>query len=131
MFRLIAICKSFDLLLYPNSVFTISLKTNRLYIHKIIPSTLFVNSIPIHIGYVIRYSKIKAIWKDNKTWLIKNEGDEGDGDNSTLIKLEKPDENKINMLKDIYYEENMISKKNIYPDLNFSLNNGDYLKSDF
>ena len=32
------------------------------------------------------------------------------------------------MLKDIYYEENMTSKKIIYPDLNFSLNNGDYLK---
>lgn len=133
--------KSFDLLLYPNSVFAISLETNRLYTHEIVPSNLFVNRIPTRMGYVIRCSKTRAIWKDNKTWLIKDNMENKDvenkdvenkdmenKDNITLIELEKPDENKINMLKDIYFEENITSKKIIYPDFNFSINDGDYLK---
>jgi hypothetical protein len=46
--------KHFDVILYPNSVFLMSLNTNRLYTHEIIPSTLPVDSIPTRL---VRWSK--------------------------------------------------------------------------
>src|SRR5690606_15009020 len=64
--------KSFDVVLYPNSVFMISLSTNRLYTHEIIPSVLPIDRIPVRMGYVIRCSKTKAVYKDDKTYMYQN-----------------------------------------------------------
>jgi hypothetical protein len=114
--------KSFDLVLYPNSLFVIGLETNRLYTHEIVPSNLFVDKIPTRLGYVIRCSKTKAIHKNNKTFIISPD--------SNLIELVNVDtgDKRIEELKEIYYKENMTSKKIIYGFNNFSVNNGDYLK---
>lgn len=112
--------KSFDLLLHSNSVFMISLETNRLYTHEIVPSNLFVDKIQTRMGYVIRCSKTKAVYKNNKTWLVD--------ENNNLIKLDEQNNEKIDELKDLYFKENMTSEKIIYKGHSFSLNNGDYLR---
>src|SRR5690606_19207153 len=46
----------FEICLYPNSVFAISLETNRLYTHEICPSVLPIEHLPVRMGYVIRCS---------------------------------------------------------------------------
>lgn len=114
--------KSFDLVLYPNSLFVIGLETNRLYTHEIVPSNLFVDKIPTRLGYVIRCSKTKAIYKNNKTFIISP-----DGDLIELVNVDTEDK-RIEELKEIYYKENMTSEKIIYGFNNFSVNTGDYLK---
>jgi hypothetical protein len=63
------LAKQFDVTLFPNSVFIISLLTNRLYKHEIVPSTLNVDQIPVRLGYVIRCSNTKALFKSDKTWI--------------------------------------------------------------
>ena len=114
------LAKQFDVILYPNSLFVISLRTNRLYTHEIIPSSLPVDIIPTRMGYVIRCSKTKAIYKNKKTFLINNDMSE--------TELSNPDEENIQRLKDLYFKENISSKKIIYEGFNFSLNTGDYSK---
>jgi hypothetical protein len=110
----------FDIVLYPNSLFLMSLKTNRLYTHEIVPSGLSIDKIPTRMGYVIRCSGTKAIWKNGKTWLVEK--------NNNLIELTEPDEEGVKRLKELYYKQNMTSERIVYEGFNFSLNNGDYLK---
>lgn len=109
--------KKFEIILYPNSVFIIPLSTNRLYTHEIIPSVLPIDKLPTRLGYVIRCSKTKAIYKDNDVYINDN------------IKLEEPNEEDIKELKEIYLMENMSDELIFYDkSFNFSLNKGDYLK---
>lgn len=110
--------KQFDVILYPNSVFLISLNTNRLYTHEIIPSVLPVDNIPTRLGYVIRCSTTKAIFKDNQTFIIDNE----------YIKLEEPNMENFKEIKDKYYLENLTDEIVHYNDIYYSLNKGDYTK---
>lgn len=109
----------FDIILYPNSVFIMSLSTNRLYTHEIVPSQLSVNMLPIRLGYVIRCSKTNAIFKNNQTHIV---------DKNNYIKLEEATENDIKILKNLYYKENMTDEIIKYENINFSLNKGDYCK---
>lgn len=109
----------FDITLYPNSVFIMSLMTNRIYTHEIVPSGLPIDKIPTRMGYVIRCSNTLATYKDGRTYLNKG---------NKLIEMEEPDEEGIGRLKDLYYMENMTSEKVVYSGFNFSLNKGDYLK---
>lgn len=111
--------KSFNVTLYPNSVFLIPLSTNRLYTHEIIPSILPVESIPKRMGYVARCSKTKAIFKDNQTYIEEN---------GILTKLTIPFEDDIHKLKQKYYEENVSTNLIEYDNIYFSLNSGDYEK---
>jgi hypothetical protein len=111
--------KKFDITLYPNSVFIMSLLTNRLYTHKIVPSIMPINKIPIRLGYVIRCSKTKAVFKDNKTFIVE----EGD-----CIELKEPSEDNIKELKDAYYKENITDQIINYGNIYFSMNLGDYKK---
>lgn len=111
--------KHFDLTLYPNSVFLMSLSTNRLYTHEIIPSVLPVDMIPTRLGYVIRCSNVEAIHKDGQTWIIEPDN---------LVKLEKATVEKINELRKAYYIENTSAEIMNYPQVYFSMNDGDYLQ---
>lgn len=113
------LAKTFDVMLYPNSVFIISLSTNRLYTHEIVPSHLPVDKLPTRLGYVIRCSNTKAMFKDNQTYIINNEKE---------IKLELPTNDKVKKLKDMYFKENITSEFITYDNINFSLNQGDYMK---
>jgi hypothetical protein len=94
-----------------------SLKTNRLYTHEIIPSILSVDKIPVRMGYVIRCSNAEAVFKDGCTFLKR--GNES-------VKLRDCVDGDMAELKKLYYEENTQDKTMIYPEINFSLNRGDY-----
>lgn len=111
--------KQFDVILYPNSLFVISLMTNRLYTHEIVPSVLPISKIPTRMGYIIRCSNTEAIYKENQTWIIENDN---------LIKMEELTLEKMNELKQFYYDENMTCDIINYKKYYFSMNEGDYKK---
>lgn len=111
--------EKYDVILYPNSVFFMSLSTNRLYTHEIIPSTLPIDKIPTRMGYVVRCSNIKAIHKNGKTYLVND---------NNLIELVEPTDEGITKLKELYYQENISDDIISYDEINFSLNTGDYLE---
>ena len=94
---------------------------NRLYTHEIIPSNISIDKMPTRIGYVIRCSKTDAIFdsSQNQTFII---------DEDKLIKLEKPTEDDIKKLKELYACENLTDNVVEYNKIYFSLNDGDYIK---
>jgi uncharacterized C2H2 Zn-finger protein len=112
--------KQFDVTLYPNSVFVISLHTNRLYTHEIVPSGLPIDKIPTRLGYVIRCSKTKAIFRNDQTYIVEN--------NDKYIKLEQVTKENAKELKNIYFRENVTDDMINYDSIYFSLNDGDYKK---
>lgn len=111
------ITKIFDVTLYPNSVLIIPLLTNRLYTHEIIPSILPIDKIPTRIGYLIRCSKTKAVFKNGQTYINKN---------GNHIKLEEMDEKNSIKVKNLYFQENMSDAIIFYGDIYHSFNEGDY-----
>ena len=111
--------KEFSIILYPNSVFLIPLSTNRLYTHEIRPSVLPYDMIPVRMGYVIRCSKTKAIFKNDQTYIYED---------SQYIKLEKVNDDDLIGLRKLYYEENTTDKIINYGNINFSMNAGDYIR---
>lgn len=111
--------KEFSVTLYPNSVFSIPLSTNRLYTHEIRPSVLNIDKTPIRMGYVIRCSNLEAIYKDDKTFIKEN---------GNLIKLEQMNNENMEDLRDSYYKENKTEKNVDYGKIHFSMNSGDYKK---
>lgn len=113
--------KQFDITLYPNSVFIISLLTNRLYTHEIVPSGLNVKNIPTRMGYVVRCSNTDAIFKEGQTYICKNSNEN--------VKLIDPFPEGISKLKDMYFIENTTTLQVDYKDkFYFSMNQGDYIK---
>lgn len=96
-----------------------TLSTNRLYTHEVVPSTLPVDKIPTRMGYVIRCSNTLASHKDDVTYIVEGEN---------YIKLEKPTEEGIEKLKEFYYKENMTEELITYDKFYFSLNDGNYSK---
>lgn len=111
--------KCFRVTLYPNSVFLISLETNRLYTHEIKPPVLPVEKIPTRMGYVIRCSKQKAIYRGGKTFLIDEDGNQVD--------MKDIDNKDMTLIKDFYWQENSSTSIVKYPFIRSSLNQGDYL----
>ena len=105
----------FKVALRPNSLFLIPLEINRLFTHEIVPSQLPSSEIPTRMGYVIRCSKTIATHKNNQTYIGK----------SPLVPMTDLD---YSMLKELYHQENCTTETPIYPELYFSMNQGDYLK---
>ena len=117
--------KQFDITLYPNSVFMMSLEINRLYTHEIVPSTLPVEYLPTRLGYVIRCSNTDAVFKDGRTYIVNyNER----GVQRKLVPLEQPTEENITELRELYYKENFTTEKVSYVGIYYSMNSGDYLE---
>ena len=96
-----------------------SLSTNILYTHEIVPSGLPIDFLPIRMGYVVRCSKTLAVHKSSNTFIQEHD---------KLVKLEEPDVECIEVLKKLYYKENISDELISYPKLYFSLNSGDYLQ---
>lgn len=107
----------FSVTLYPNSVFLIPLSTNRLYTHEVCASTLHVSDIPTRMGYVIRCSNTKAMFKDGKTYIMV------DGTPTEMKPI--TDEDRTD-LRNKYYAENVYSKHVDYGTILYSMNEGDY-----
>ncbi len=108
--------KEFSVTLYPNSVFIIPLSTNRLYTHEIRPSILSIDKIPTRLGYVVRCSKTRAMFKDGQVYLNSDD------------KLEEATIEGVEVLKNVYVDENITDEIITYDKFNFSLNSGDYIK---
>ncbi|KAF3915751.1 hypothetical protein ABW20_dc0102138 [Dactylellina cionopaga] len=112
------LAKDFRVTLYPNSILLIPLSTNRLYTHETVPPMLPVGRFPTRLGYVVRCSKTKAVFKDDTTF-IQREGKEE-------VKLEQPTRTDFHELKELYRKENMTTEKIEYKEVYFSFNEGDY-----
>jgi len=114
--------RQFDVTLYPNSMFMINLEINRLYTHEIIPSTLPVDKIPTRMGYVIRCSNTKAIFKEGQTHICSY---------GHQFPLEQPTKEGLAELKKLYYAENSTIETVDYNNgdfrpFRFSMNSNDY-----
>lgn len=109
--------REFSLTLYPGSVFMISLDTNRLYTHEIRPSVLPIDKLPTRMGYVVRCSNTKAVFKDGATYLDKD---------GTLTQLRPIAADDVQRLQKLYFKENTTIEIIDYGDINFSMNTGDY-----
>lgn len=106
------------LTLYPGSVFLMPLSTNRLYTHEIQSSMLDAERLPTRLGYVVRCSKTRAVYRDGHTFL--EAGDE-------LVRLEPPTEEGMRELRRLYAEENKSQDFIDYGQrFRFSMNQGDY-----
>jgi hypothetical protein len=109
--------KTFDVVLYPNSVFMMSLMSNRWYTHEIIPSPLPIDKLPMRMGYVIRCSNTEAIHRDGQTYVV----------DQCEKKLEKMSSEDMKLLRQLYAKENATSERVTYPNTYFSMNQGDYV----
>lgn len=115
-----------NVVLHPNSVLLISLSTNRLWTHEIVPSKLSINQTPTRLGYVVRCSQTPAFFKDGKTFMVVNDKD---GAATTQhIPLVPADAESVRRLKDLYFQENTTDALLKYPQIYFSMNQGDYCK---
>lgn len=109
----------FEILLEPGSVLIIDLEINRDYTHEISPSWLNVEDSPTRLGYVLRASKTKAVYRDHKVYIKDESGN--------LIPLRVPNDQDRKEIKEYYLQENKTNDKINY-NLDYSLNEGDYLK---
>lgn len=121
--------RQFEITLYPNSVFLMSLTHNRYYTHAIVPSLLPAAYLPTRMGYVIRSSCTSALYcdREQKTFVIKKDRRGA----KELVPLERdPSEEDVRELKERYFLENTTSDFIDYDSGNFyfSLNEGDYLR---
>jgi hypothetical protein len=112
-----SLVKEFTVTLYPNSAFMIPLSTNRLYTHEIKPSIVSVDKIPVRLGYVVRCSKTKAVFKDGQTYIDEN---------GTLTKLEEITKDDIVKIRELYLKENKTTEIVNYGSIYCSMNDGDY-----
>lgn len=118
--------KSFEVTLYPNSVFVIPLSTNRLFTHEIVPSNLPINFTPTRMGYVIRCSTTDALFIDDETYIEKQQKQQ-----KSMVKMVKPTPLRIKELKEKYVKENKGIEPVEYGFFDFSLNQSDYRKPIF
>lgn len=114
--------KEFSVTLYPNSVFMIPLSTNRLYTHAIKPPVLPIDKIPTRLGYVVRSSKMEAVFREGQTYLKEAGG---------MICLEPMTPEAMEELRATYREENISAEMIQYGQVHFSMNQGDYLQPQY
>lgn len=110
--------------LKPNSVLLVSLLTNRLYTHEIKAPKLSISQLPTRLGYVVRCSKTKAVYKEQQqqngqTFIIDDAGVEHVLEPLTLEQMEK--------IKTLYVEENKTANVINYGNIYTSMNKGDYM----
>ena len=105
--------------LQPNSLLLIDLNTNRTHTHETIPPLLASSDVPTRLGYVIRCSDQKAKFSDGQTYLLHADA---------YTPLLPPTTEKIKHLKELYLQENLETTTPDYGFIDFSLNQGDYLR---
>ncbi len=117
-----------NLQLGSNSLFLMPLSSNRLWTHEIVPSQLPIEQLPTRLGYVCRCSKTEAIHEDGKTYIIHEHVEDEDGDGYIIRQaLHKPTDLERLKLKTLYAKEIATTEVIDYGDIDFSLNDGDYL----
>lgn len=98
----------------------IPLSTNRLYTHETVPPALDISNIPTRLGYVIRCSATAAVFRDGKTFIVREGGEE--------VEMGSPGGGDVGWLRERYFRENTTDEVVEYGDVGFSLNNGDYMR---
>ncbi len=110
--------KEFFVTLFPNSVLIIPLSTNRFYTHEIKSSLAPNQYLPLRMGYVVRCSNQKAIYSNEKCFVL---------DNFEKTPLKKPTDDDLDLIRKLYLEENTTEN---YPDYSsvkhLSMNDGDF-----
>jgi hypothetical protein len=112
--------RRFSVTLYPNSVFMIPLRTNRLYTHEIKPASLPADKIPTRLGYVVRCSRTRSVFTNGNTFI--------EHEDKKRVPLHEMSEEEANALRSDYFKENTTTDVMNYGDLYSSMNRGDYLK---
>ena len=110
--------ETFDVTLYPGSVFMIPLRTNELYTHETVPSNLPHDWLPTRLGCVMRCSRSRAVFRDGAAYIV---------DGEELRPLTKPTPEQLKWLKDMYRRENLTTERVVYPLVDFTMNDGDLL----
>ena len=110
--------RDFNVTLYPNSVFMISLSVNRWYTHEICPSLLNIPRIPTRMGYVVRCSDTSAVHRDGQTYIV---------DVDQYFPLVPATHDSMESLRELYRRENLTAEVVNYGLVTFSMNQGDYL----
>jgi hypothetical protein len=108
------------IVLHPNSLLLIPLSTNRLFTHEIVPPSFPPEKIPTRMGYVVRCSKTKAVYEEDQTSIIE--------ENGNRTPLHKMTEDERTRLKALYATENSSTDIVIYDKFFSSMNEGDYMK---
>eukprot|EP00300_Choanocystis_sp_HF-7_P008500 c15937_g1_i2.p1 GENE.c15937_g1_i2~~c15937_g1_i2.p1 ORF type:complete len:669 (+),score=130.06 c15937_g1_i2:34-2007(+) len=111
--------RQFSVTLSPNSVFFMPLTTNRWYTHEIRPSSLDASVLPTRMGYVVRCSSTKVVFKNGQTHLEYN---------GELFTLEKSTPEGMAALREKYAQENLGIEPVTYGFFPFSMNKGDYMQ---
>lgn len=114
-----AVVSGFDVTLYPNSVFMMSLRTNQLFTHEIVPSVLPVERIPTRLGYVARCSCTEAVSAAGVPYIV--------GEGGELVPMVPPTAEDRAALRELYRLQNITSEEISYLPMNWSLNEGDYI----
>jgi hypothetical protein len=116
----------FDLELHPNSAFFITLRTNRIYTHEIVPSALSIDQIPTRMGYVMRCSNTLAVHRDGTTYIIED-GKEAQLRETQLreTQLHEMTDSERKEIKKLYALENATDAHVVYPETYSSMNQGD------
>jgi hypothetical protein len=111
--------QQFRVKLYPDSLLIISLGVNRLFTHETKPSVLPVERMPVRLGYVMRCSKTKAVFRDGHTHIV----DENDAE----LPLQPMTSSDAVAIKELYRVENMTDERVVYPLFTTSFNSGDFM----
>jgi hypothetical protein len=115
---------TFDIVLYPGSVFMMALDTNRLYTHEIVPPALPVERLPTRLGYVVRCSDQEAFFDSSSDQVLLIDKT----DPSNTYPLLPLTDDKAKALRASYVKENQTSKWVDYGFVDVSFNQGDYLR---
>jgi hypothetical protein len=112
----------FDVVMYPNSIFLMSLQTNRLYTHEIMPAQGEVDQLPTRMGYVVRCSKQLAFYhtQQDNTYLYVDQ-------KPVLMSKNMPND-QFAQVKELYARENQTTEFIQYPIVKSSMNLGDFLE---
>lgn len=111
--------RQFRVKLYPDSLLIISLGINRLFTHETKPSVLPVERMPVRLGYVMRCSKTKAVFRDGHTHIVD--------DSDAELPLQPMTSSDAVAIKELYRVENITDQQVVYPLFTTSFNNGDYM----
>jgi hypothetical protein len=109
--------------LYPGSVFIMSLSSNRIYTHALVPAVGEVAHLPTRLGYVARCSNRSAKWQEDGTYVKY-----GDTWHQMLPTDSEEASEEASVVRNLYFQENTTMNFMNYGEWHSSFNKGDYMK---
>jgi hypothetical protein len=109
--------------LYPGSVFIMSLSSNRIYTHAVVPAVGEVAHLPTRLGYVARCSNRTAKWQEDGTYVKYD-----DTWHQMLPTDSEEASEEASVVRNLYFQENTTMNCIEYGQWYSSFNKGDYMK---